>query len=135
MPQSCASTEEKGNRGEGRSGKNCRQGLPSALSFMGTWAAGSAKTALILEAEEKNISIQKQIRHIAQVIEMSLKGEKKMFNVFGFQSKPQKCDPLTLAKWKSQIHYLGTQGKSMWAQLLRLMPRLLEKQLHSVDIW
>ena len=57
MPQSCASTEEKGNQGEGRSGssgKKCRQGLASAPTFMGTWAAQSAKTALILEVEEKN---------------------------------------------------------------------------------
>lgn len=88
MPQPCASPEEKGHQGEGRSGssgKNCGQGLASAPSFPGPWAAGSAKTALILEAEKKNISIQKGTRHTEQVIEMNLKGGGKkgaMFLVF-----------------------------------------------------
>lgn len=92
---------------------------------------GCAKTALILEGEEKNITIQEGTRHIEQVIEMNLKGQKKKpCNVFGFQSKPHKFDPLTLAKWKSQIHYPETQGNSSWVQLLGLTPRL-----HLVDIW
>lgn len=36
-----------------------RQGLAAALPFTDTWAAGSMKTALILEAENKNIGRQK----------------------------------------------------------------------------
>lgn len=58
------------------------------------------------------------------------RAKKPPCNVFGFQSKPHKFDPLTLAKWKSQIHYPGTQGNSSWVQLLGLTPRL-----HLVDIW
>lgn len=56
--------ETTGGGGSGSSGENCRQGLASARSFMGTGAAGSVKAALVLEAEKKNTSIQKETRHI-----------------------------------------------------------------------
>lgn len=108
-----------------------RQGLAPALPFTDTWAAGSTKTALILEAENKNIVRQKGTDTLNSY--SNLKGE-KTHDVSGFQSKPHKCDPPASAKQKSQLHYPGTQGKPNRVKLLGLMPELLEKQLHLGDI-
>lgn len=88
--------DTKGSEGQAARAKTAlqREGLASAPTLLGTWAAGSAKTAVILKAEEKNTNIQDRTRDIIQVIAMNLNGRGEKCHVFSFQSKPHKFNPL-----------------------------------------
>lgn len=113
--------ETKGTEGQAAraktAGKDCR-------------AAGSVKNVLILETKKKNICIQEGTRHIDQVIEINLKGKiRKMQSLLVFG--PNRINS-TCSLWPSGNHrsiLRELKEKSIQVQ------QLLEKRLHSMDIW